>query len=261
MRSCMYALELLGMFFSIIAWLCSFATAMIPTWISHTPELPSTGSYEYGLWESCVIHENGNMKCSTYGTVLGLPLHIQLAQAFMCLGLTTGVLGILLSIPGLYLINCCKGPEGQQAKRIMKILGGIFYLLTGVEVLIPVSYIAHLTVQHFFDDSVSEMLSRSEFGDALFCGWVAGFLHLLSGVLLVSSCFCSQREPVPTTYRRQSVKALAYSTKSTSEFVKVSPVFSRGLWTGNMLFLKDKLIQANGLYGHGNYIIRPSKWC
>ncbi|XP_018584950.1 putative claudin-24 isoform X2 [Scleropages formosus] len=217
MHACMCALELLGMFSSIVAWLCSFATTILPTWISHSTELLPTESYEQGLWESCVMHDNGDMECRAYDTLLGLPQDIKLAQIFMCLGLTTGVLAVLLPIPGLYLINCCKGPEGQRAKRIMKILGGIFCLVTGVEVLIPVSYVAHKTVEHFFDESMSEMLSRPEFGDALFCGWVAGFLHLVSGVLLVSSCFCSKRESDPAPHRRQCVKAIAYSSKSTSE--------------------------------------------
>lgn len=47
----------------------------------------------------------------------------------------------------------------------------------------------------FFDEAVPAIVPRWEFGDALFCGWTAGFLHLVAGSLLVTSCVCLQEEP------------------------------------------------------------------
>ncbi|KAG9348913.1 hypothetical protein JZ751_029230 [Albula glossodonta] len=196
------ALELLGMFISVVAWLCSLATTIMPQWLTLSTDLLPTESYDLGLWETCVVQELGGMECRPYDSLLGLPPDIKLARILMCAALATGILGLLVPIPGLHMINSCKGPEGRRAKRVMKTLGGLLCLTTGVLGLVPVSYMAHLTVLRFFDESVPEVVPRWEFGDALFCGWAAGFLHLVSGVLLIGSCLCGSDEPRPLARQR-----------------------------------------------------------
>uniref|UniRef100_A0A3B3SV53 Claudin n=1 Tax=Paramormyrops kingsleyae TaxID=1676925 RepID=A0A3B3SV53_9TELE len=220
MSACTCALELFGIFLSIIAWLCSLATTLMPQWKTKSTELLLKESYETGLWENCVMHEGGSMECRPYDGVLGLPSDIKLAQMFMCMALATGILAVLLPIPGLQVIKCCMGQEeGCHAKKVMKMIGGIFSLLSAVEVLIPVSYIAHETITEFFDESVSEQVAKWDLGHALFCGWAASFLHIVAGVLLVSSCYCLQMDVHPGAQKRHNVKAIAYSSKSTSEYV------------------------------------------
>ncbi|XP_023656810.1 putative claudin-24 [Paramormyrops kingsleyae] len=182
------ALELLGAFFSVVAWVCSLATTITPRWMTLSTDLLPTEVYELGLWETCVVQEPGSMECRPYDSLLGLPPDIKLARILMCVAVATGLLGVLMSIPGLRLVNSCQGEEEHRAKRAFKLLGGAFCALAGVAVLIPVSYVAHLTVLRFFDESVPEVVPRWEFGDALFCGWAAGFLHMVAAVLLVASC-------------------------------------------------------------------------
>nr|XP_046175639.1 putative claudin-24 [Oncorhynchus gorbuscha] len=189
-------LELLGILFSIGAWICSLATTIMSTWLTLSTDLLPAESYELGLWETCVVQDLGILECRPYDSLLGLPPDIKLARILMCVTVATGLLGLLLAIPGIYWINSCnQGPEGLRVKRLMKMLGGILCLVAGVLGLIPVSYIAHLTVMRFFDEAVPAIVPRWEFGDALFCGWTAGFLHLVAGSLLVTSCVCLQEEP------------------------------------------------------------------
>lgn len=214
------ALELLGMFFSIVAWLSSLSTTLMTQWLTLSTDLLPTESYDLGLWETCVLQDLGGMECRPYDSLLGLPPDIKLARILMCSALAVGILGLLLPIPGLYLINSCTGPEGHRAKRVMKTLGGVMCVTAGVLVLVPVSYMAHLTVLRFFDESVPEVVPRWEFGDALFCGWAAGFLHLVAGVLLVSSCLCSEEEQrPPPRLQRHEVRTLEHSSRKRSEYV------------------------------------------
>ncbi|KAJ8407247.1 hypothetical protein AAFF_G00278210 [Aldrovandia affinis] len=204
------------------AWLCSLATTLLPQWLTLSTDLLPTESYDLGLWETCVVQEMGAMECRPYDSLLGLPQDIQLARILMCTALVTGVLALLLPIPGLYLINSCTGPEGRRSKRVLKMLGGVLCLTAGVLGLVPVSYMAHLTVLRFFDDSVPDVVPRWEFGDALFCGWAAGFLHLVAGVLLVCSCLCSQDEPRhPARGGRHEVRTLDRdkASRKRSEYV------------------------------------------
>ncbi|XP_051284149.1 putative claudin-24 [Dicentrarchus labrax] len=189
------ALELSGVFFSVAAWLCSLATTLMSTWLTLSTELLPTESYELGLWETCVVQELGVLECRPYDGLLGLPHDIKLARILMCVALAAGLLGVLLAIPGMRVVNSCHDRlEDLRCKRTLKAAGGVLCLVAGILGLVPVSYIAHLTVVRFFDESVPEVVPRWEFGDALFCGWTAGVLHLVAGTLLLTSCLCLQRE-------------------------------------------------------------------
>ncbi|GLD74700.1 putative claudin-24 [Lates japonicus] len=197
-------LELLGVFFSGGAWLCSLATTLMSTWLTLSTELLPTESYELGLWETCVVQDLGGLECRPYNSLLGLPPDIKLARILMCVTLGTGLLGLLLAIPGMHLVNSCDGRlYDLSCKRALKMAGGALCLVAGVLGLVPVSYIAHHTVVRFFDESVPDMVPRWEFGDALFCGWTAGFLHLVAGTLLLTSCLrltrdnCNTPAPIP----------------------------------------------------------------
>lgn len=184
------ALELLGVLFLGGAWLCSLATTLMPYWLTLSTDLLPTERFEVGLWETCVVQELGLQGCRPYDGLLGLPPDIKLARILMCTALGSGLLGLLLAIPGLNLVNCYRRRrmEDLSFKRALKMAGGTLSLTAGILVLIPVSYIAHLTVVRFFDESVPDVVPRWEFGDALFCGWTAGVLHLVAGTVLLISC-------------------------------------------------------------------------
>lgn len=219
-----HTLELLGVFISGGAWLCSLATTLMSSWLTLSTDLLPTESYELGLWETCVVQEHGSMMCRPYDSLLGLPPDIKLARILMCVTLATGLLGLLLAIPGMHLVNSCHDrPEDLRCKRAMKMAGGALCLVAGILGLVPVSYIAHITVLRFFDESVPEVVPRWEFGDALFCGWSAGVLHLAAGTLLLISCLYLQKEncnaPVPIPRGRGRVQPGQPPIKARSEYV------------------------------------------
>ncbi|KAG9267033.1 claudin-22-like [Astyanax mexicanus] len=190
-------LELLGVSLSLTAWLGSLTTTLMSRWLTLSTELLPAESYELGLWGTCVVQELGILECRPYDSLLGLPPDIRLARILMLATLVTGVMGLMLAIPGIYVVNSCRGTDSLVAKRTLKMLGGTMCLAAGILGLVPVSYVAHLTVLRFFDESVPDVVPRWEFGEALFWGWAASFLHLVSGSLLLTSCFCLQGDPCP----------------------------------------------------------------
>lgn len=112
------AMELLGVFFSIGAWICSLATTIMSTWLTLSTDLLPAESYELGLWETCVVQDLGILECRPYDSLLGLPPDIKLARILMCVTVATGLLGLLLAIPGIYWINSCnQGPDGHAVLR------------------------------------------------------------------------------------------------------------------------------------------------
>ncbi|XP_026200646.1 putative claudin-24 [Anabas testudineus] len=215
MDTCACALELLGMLVYVAAWLCALTTTVLPQWLTMSTALLPIESYELGLWETCVVQDVGGMECRPYDSLLGLSSDLKLARIFMCACLTVGLLGIMVTVPGLYLVNSCK----DRTKRTFTIIGGVLGMISGVLCLIPVSYMAHFAVMHFFDEKVPEVVPRWEFGDALFCGWAGGFLLIVAGLLLVSSSLCSQVEPQPVLQQRYKAMNTDYNSRKRSEYV------------------------------------------
>ncbi|XP_056324581.1 putative claudin-24 [Danio aesculapii] len=187
------ALELLGVFFSLCACLCSLLSTMMTRWLTLSTELLPSESFELGLWMTCVVQELGVTECRPYDSLLGLPPDIRLARIMMCTSVAAGLSALVFAVPGINLVNSCKKrADSIEAKRTLKIFGGILSLSSGVLGIVPVSYVAHLTVLRFFDESVPSVVPRWEFGDALFLGWTAGCLQVVAGLLLITSCFFLQ---------------------------------------------------------------------
>ncbi|XP_034088033.1 putative claudin-24 [Gymnodraco acuticeps] len=214
MDSC--ALELLAMLLFVAAWLCVLASTLLPQWLTMSTALLPVESYELGLWETCVVQDVGGMECRAYDSLLGLSRDLKLSRILMCASLAVGVLGLLVATPGLHMVNSCRGGP----KRILTSIGGVLGVVSGVLCLVPVSYMAHLAVMHFFDDKVPDVVPRWEFGDALFIGWAGGFLLVVAGLLLVSACWYSSGGGTePALQRRYQVMSTDVSFKKRSEYV------------------------------------------
>lgn len=169
----------------------SLAANLMSDWLTLSSELLPAETFQLGLWGTCVVQDQGVLECRPYNGVLGVPPDIQLTRALMCVTLATGLLGLLLAVPGMTLVNSCERHlDPNRCKRMLRVAGGTVSLLAGVLQLAPVSHVTRLAVQHYFDPSVPEVLPRWEFGNALFCGWTAGALYLLGGGLLLTSYLC-----------------------------------------------------------------------
>lgn len=196
MDSNLSALELLGVLFSVVSWLCALSSTLMPSWLNLNTDLLPSENFYLGLWGTCVIQDMGDgNECRLYDNMLALPLDVMLARILMCVALAVGVFGLALTIPGLHLVKSCGGQGGDlRTKRGLKMAGGVLCLVNGILVLVPVSHMAHLTVIQFFDEELPDIYERWEFGEALFCGWASGFLYLVAGTLLLVSCLHLQKE-------------------------------------------------------------------
>ncbi|XP_065154343.1 putative claudin-24 [Paramisgurnus dabryanus] len=218
---CRTVMELLGLLIGTGGWFCSLAATVMPQWRSLSTELLATESIEQGLWEDCVMQEVVGIECRPHDTILGLDNTLTLARFLMCLSNAASLLGILLAIPAMSQINCCKGEEGQCIKRGLKITAAVFLCIGGLLVLTSVSYVASDIVHKFFDETIPHGVPRSEFGDALFVGWAAGFLEIVAAALLFASSVGSRdREPhLVYHHQRQEISTVDGSIRKRTEYV------------------------------------------
>uniref|UniRef100_A0A3B3DCB9 Claudin n=1 Tax=Oryzias melastigma TaxID=30732 RepID=A0A3B3DCB9_ORYME len=101
-----------------------------------------------GLWMSCVVQSTGQMQCKMYDSLLALSADLQASRAMTVIAIILGVLGVLISIVGAKCTNCI---EDETAKAKVMIISGIFFILAGLLVLIPVSWSANAIIQTFYN--------------------------------------------------------------------------------------------------------------
>ncbi|KAM8785513.1 claudin-22-like [Rhynchonycteris naso] len=185
--------QLAGISLSLLGWVLSCVTNYLPHWKNLNLDLNVMENWTMGLWQTCVIQEEGGMQCKDFDSFLALPVELRIARILMFLSNGLGFLGLLVSGSGL---DCLRIGEGQQElKKRLLILGGILFWTAGIAALVPVSWVAHMTVREFWDETIPEIVPRWEFGDALFTGWFAGFFLLLGGCLL-NWAACSTLAPL-----------------------------------------------------------------
>ncbi|XP_037347235.1 putative claudin-24 [Talpa occidentalis] len=186
-------MQFVGLLLSLLGWVFSIITTYLPHWKNLNLELNEMETWTLGLWQTCVVQEEGGRQCKTFDSFLALPAELRISRILMFLSNGLGFLGLLVSGFGL---DCLRVGESQQAlKKRLLILGSILLWTAGISVLAPVSWVAHMTVQAFWDETLPEIMPRWEFGDALFLGWFAGFFLLLGGCLL-NCAACSSRPPL-----------------------------------------------------------------
>ncbi|XP_001370130.1 putative claudin-24 [Monodelphis domestica] len=183
-------MQLVGLALSLLGWVLSCLTTYLPQWKILNLELNEMENWTLGLWQTCVFQEEVGMQCKDFDSFLALPTELKISRILMFLSNGFGVLGLLVSGLGL---DCLRIGEGQrELKKRLMILGGMLLWLSGITALIPVSWVAHNTVEEFWDETIPDIVPRWEFGVALFVGWVAGFSLLLGGFLLNCAAFSTQ---------------------------------------------------------------------
>lgn len=174
--------QLAGVSLSLLGWVLSCLTNYLPHWKNLNLDLNEMENWTMGLWQTCVTQEEVGMQCKDFDSFLALPTELRVSRILMFLSNGLGFLGLLVSGFGL---DCLRIGEGQRdLKRRLLILGGVLSWASGITALVPVSWVAHKTVQEFWDENVPDFVPRWEFGEALFLGWFAGLSLLLGGCLL-----------------------------------------------------------------------------
>ncbi|XP_078265579.1 claudin-24-like isoform X2 [Rhinoraja longicauda] len=190
-RSCVF--QCIGFCLSFLGWMCSLATTVLRDWMTMNHDLVLTEEFSIGIWETCVAQEEGNVQCKGYDSLFTLPEDIQLARIFMCTSIAFGLLSLVLSLSGSTSVTCCGDDDDNVKKGRLMVCGGVLAILAGVTTLIPVSYVAHLTVLKFWSADIPDFVPRWEFGQALFVGWAGGFLLLPGGLLLIIAQCCFRK--------------------------------------------------------------------
>ncbi|XP_054854365.1 putative claudin-25 [Eublepharis macularius] len=186
--------QLGGLFLAFFGWVSSCVTTIVPLWKNLNLDLNELEVWNMGLWHACVIQDEGAAVCKAYDSLLALPVLFMLARILMVTANGLGLLAFPLSLWGL---NCLKTRnENMGLKRRLAAAGGIFFCLSGIATLVPVSWVAYNTVQEFWDETVPEIVPRWEFGEALFLGWFAGFFLVAGGLLFIGST-CLQKMQGP----------------------------------------------------------------
>ncbi|XP_053556822.1 putative claudin-24 [Bombina bombina] len=187
-----------GVLLSLAGWILSCVTTYVPLWKNLNLDLNELENWTMGLWQACVVQEEGGMQCKDYDSFLALPSELRISRILMFLSNGSGIVGLLIVVLGL---DCVKiGQEKQELKSRLLLLGGILLWTSGLSALVPVSWVAYDTVQEFWDESIPEIVPRWEFGEALFMGWFGGFFLIVGGCLLSYSYCTAPSEPISECY-------------------------------------------------------------
>uniref|UniRef100_A0A3B3DB15 Claudin n=1 Tax=Oryzias melastigma TaxID=30732 RepID=A0A3B3DB15_ORYME len=180
-------LELVGIFLGFIGFIGALVTCVLPQWkmtaFIEEKTISPQANWD-GLWMSCMVESTGTMECDVYNSILKIPSDLQASRAMTVMGIIAALLGILISIVGAKCTNCI---EDETAKAKVMIISGIFFILAGLLVLIPVSWSANAIIQDFYNPMIPSAQKR-EIGTSLYIGWAAAGLLLIGGALLCTRC-------------------------------------------------------------------------
>ncbi|XP_013872356.1 claudin-3 [Austrofundulus limnaeus] len=197
---------MLGLVLAIIGFLATIIVCAMPMWKVTAfigANIITAQVIWEGLWMNCITQSTGQMQCKIYDSMLALPQDLQAARAMTVISIILGILGVLISIVGAKCTNCI---EDEAAKAKVMIISGIFFILAGVLVLIPVCWSAHTIIQDFYNPILIDA-QRREIGASLYIGWGAAALFLIGGAMLCSRC--------PPNEEKYKPPRMAYSAPHT----------------------------------------------
>ncbi|XP_005926347.2 claudin-4 [Haplochromis burtoni] len=189
-------LEIVGIAFGVIGFLIAILTCALPMWKVSAfvgANIVTAQIIQEGLWMSCVVQSTGQMQCKVYDSLLALSPELQASRAMMVIAIILGVLGVMISIVGAKCTNCIE-EEGSKAK--VMIIAGVFFILSGLLVLIPVSWTAQVIITDFYNPLVISA-QRREIGASLYIGWAAAGVFLIGGAMLCTSCPPKEKKYLP----------------------------------------------------------------
>ncbi|KAK2517775.1 claudin-22 [Columba guinea] len=151
-------MQLSGMLFSLVGWVLSCLTTYLPQWKNLNLELNELEIWTMGLWQACVVQEEGGMQCKDFDSFLALPPELRISRILMFFSNGSGLLGLLVSGFGL---DCLKiGERQQEQKKRLLLFGGMLFWISGMTAIVPVSWVAHSTVQEFWDENIPDIVPR-----------------------------------------------------------------------------------------------------
>ncbi|XP_026082807.1 claudin-15-like isoform X2 [Carassius auratus] len=177
--------QLLGFLMCLGGWLLSFVSLVNDSWRTSTfaDQLILSLWYYQNLWQSCAESSTGITNCKKFESMLSLAGYIQACRALMIIALILGLLAVILAVMGL---KCTKlGSTSEETKGKISLTAGIMFILSGVCVMVAVSWYAVRVVQEFYDPFYGG--TKYELGAGLYLGWAAAALEIIGGAILCTS--------------------------------------------------------------------------
>ncbi|XP_070685486.1 claudin-3-like [Pempheris klunzingeri] len=195
-------LELIGISLCILGWIIAIVACALPMWRVTAfigSNIVTAQIIWEGLWMTCVVQSTGQMQCKVYDSMLALSQDLQAARALTVISILLAILAVLIAIAGAKCTNCI---DDEASKAKVMIISGVFFIVSGVMQLIPVSWSANTIIRDFYNPLLTDA-QRRELGAALYIGWAAAALLVLGGGLLCCSC--------PPRETRYNSSRMAYS--------------------------------------------------
>ncbi|KAI4896555.1 hypothetical protein NFI96_004684 [Prochilodus magdalenae] len=134
----------------LIAWLLSVLVCVLPVWKVTGGNTGVTGVNTgvkpevilEGLWITCVGKTTGEFQCTLNDSTLTLQLDLWAPQVMTVASIITTLLAFTVLMMGR---NCC---EDEAFKAKSMIVSGVFFIISGVLVLIPVSQPSNIIIQN-----------------------------------------------------------------------------------------------------------------
>ncbi|XP_062387750.1 claudin i [Sardina pilchardus] len=171
---------------SILGLIGGIVTCIVPKWKVSSfvgSNIVTAQSTNEGIWMSCVSQSTGQTQCKQYDSMLVLGGDLQAARAMTIICGLVLVLALLVLLAGSDFTTCV---QNTDAKPKMCLAAGIMILVSGILLIIPVSWSAHKTISDF-NNPLMVSSQKRELGACIFVGWASSILLLLAGGLLC--CF------------------------------------------------------------------------
>ena len=153
-----------------------------------------------GLWMSCRSQATFRLQCKVYDSLLALPPDLQAARGLLCTAAVLSVLAFVTAILGMKCTKCTGDDDGAKSPTLL--VAGVLFIIAGLVVLTPVSWVASSIIRDFYNPTLDDGRKR-ELGEALYLGWASALAMVAAGAIL--SC---------ASYTRGGSRSYRYSLTS-----------------------------------------------
>lgn len=189
-----YALQIVALMLGGLGLVGTVAVTLMPQWRVSAFIESNIVVFENlweGLWMNCMRHVNIRMQCKIYDSLLALSPDLQASRGLMCTACVLSCLAFLLAILGMKCTRC--SGDDEKAKGYILLTAGILLIITGLVVLIPVSWVANSIIRDFYNPIV-DVAQKRELGDALYLGWTTALVLIAAGALFCCASGCSEKD-------------------------------------------------------------------
>nr|XP_020008327.1 claudin-8 [Castor canadensis]AJE28193.1 claudin 8 [Castor fiber] len=218
-----YALQIAGLVLGGVGMVGTVAVTIMPQWRVSAFIESNIVVFENlweGLWMNCMRHANIRIQCKVYDSLLALSPDIQASRGLMCTASVLSFLAFMTAVLGMKCTRCTGDNESVKIRILLT--AGIIFIITGIMVLIPISWVANSIIRDFYNPIVN-VAQKRELGEALYIGWTTALVLIAGGALF----FCvfyftekssSYRYSVPS--HRTTQKSFHMEKKSPSVYSK-----------------------------------------